>query len=145
MKNRQKSYKRSRGNRPDQGPKRRVINFNLSKIVPDQGQTLKEWDEEGLLLKLNERMKAVGGLTREEALHQKFLKEYSSKKGFPPNSKFKQPSYLNPERWAVMHLTNKSIEVVAGYIENDIFYVVFLDKDHHFWPTDIQQRGKNKK
>lgn len=146
MKNKSKSYQRSRGNLPDKGPKKkRVINFNLSKIVPDPGQTLEEWNEEGLLLKLNERMKVVGALSREEVLHQRILKEYSSKEGFPANSKFIKPTYLNPERWAVMHLTNKSIEVVAGYIENDIFYIVFLDKDHHFWPTDIQQRGKNKR
>ena len=144
-------YQRFRGNLPDKGPKkRRIINFNLSKIVPDQGQTLEEWNKEGLLLKLNQRMKIVGALTREEALHQRILKEYSLKKdlteeGFPKESKFKKPSYLNPERWAVMHLTNKSIEVVAGYIEDDIFYIVFPDKDHHFWPTDIQERGKNKR
>lgn len=139
-----KNYKRQIGNLPDRGPKKRVINFNLSKIVPDQGQSLKDWEDEGLLLQFNERMKVVGGLTREEALHQKIIKEYSSKTGFPENSKFTKPSYLSPDRWAVMHLTNNSKEVVVGYIENDIFYVVFLDQEHNFWPTDIQQKGKKK-
>jgi len=140
-----KNYKRQIGKLPDKGPKKRVINFNLSKIVPDQGQSLKDWEKDGLLLKFNERMKAVGGLTREEALHQKIIKEYSSKIGFPKKSKFKKPSYLSPDRWAVMHLTNNSEEVVAGYIEDDVFYVVFLDQEHDFWDTDIQERGKTKR
>ena len=139
------SYIREQGNRPDKGAKRRCINFNLSKIVPDQGQTLEQWSNDGLLLKLTERIKQIGALTREETLQQKLIKEYPSKTGFPPNSEFTKPSYLNPERWAVMHITNNSKEVVVGYIEDDIFYVVFLDKEHKFWPTDIQDRGKNKR
>ena len=140
-----KTYIREQGNKPDKGLKRRVINFNLSKIVPDQGQTLQQWSDEGLLVKLTERIKQLGALTREEAIHQKLIKEYPAKTGFPANSKFTKPTYLNPERWAVMHITNNSIEVVAGYLEDDIFYVVFLDKEHQFWPTNIQDRGKNKR
>ena len=140
-----KTFIRQQGSKPDKGSKRRCVNFNLSKIVPDQGQTLQQWTDEALLLQLMERIKHIGALTREEIFHQKLIKEYPSKTGFPPNSEFTKPSYLNPERWAVMHITNRSVEVVVGYIEDDIFYVVFLDKEHKFWPTDIQDRGKNKR
>lgn len=142
---RNKSLLRQQGNKPDKGAKKRVINFNLSKIVPDQGQTLAQWDEENLLLKLNERIKQAGALTREEIIHQKIIKEYPGGVGFPSDSNFEKPTYLNPRRWAVMHLTNNSKEVVAGFIEDDIFYAIFLDKEHDFWPTDIQSRGKNKR
>ncbi len=140
-----KTYIRQQGNKADKGVKRRCINFNLSKIVPDQGQSLQQWNDDGLLLQLMERIKQIGALTREETIHQKLIKEYSSKTGFPPNSEFTNLPYLNPERWAVMHITNNSIEVVAGFIEDDIFYVVFLDKEHKFWPTNIQDRGKNRR
>lgn len=135
-------YLREPGNKPDKGLRRRVINFNLSKIVPDQGQTLQQWSDDGLLIKLIERIKIIGALTRDEAIQQQLIKEYPSRAGFPANSKFTKPTYLSPERWAVMHITNTSVEVVAGYIEDDIFYVVFLDKEHQFWPSDIQERGK---
>lgn len=136
------SYIREPGNKPDKGSRRRVINFNLSKIVPDQGQTLQQWSDDGLLIKFIERIKIIGALTRDEAIQQQLIKEYPSKSGFPVNSKFTKPTYLSPERWAVMHITNTSIEVVAGYIDDDIFYVVFLDKEHQFWPANIQERGK---
>ena len=140
-----KSNIRQQGSKPDRGRRRRVINFNLSKIVPDQGQTLQDWGKSGLLLKLTERMKQIGALTREEALHQKMIKEYPASEGFPSKSKFKKPTYLSPERWAVMHLTNTSVEVVVGYIEEDVFFVVFLDKNHEFWPASLQDRGKVKR
>jgi len=104
-----------------------------------------QWNEKGLLIKLNERIKQIGALTREEVLHQKIIKEYPGKVGFPEDSNFKKPPYLNPKRWAVMHITNNSKEVVAGFLENDIFYAVFLDKEHDFWSTDIQNRRKNKR
>lgn len=139
------SYSRQLGNKSDKGSKKRVINFNFSKIVPNKEQTLKTWSDEGLLIILIERIKIVGALTREEAIHQGLIKEYPSKIGFPVNSKLKKPTYLNPKQWAVMHLTSTSVEVVAGYIENDIFYIVFLDKYHEFWPTDLQSRKKNKR
>lgn len=103
-----RTYIREQGSRPDKGLKRRVINFNLSKIVPNQGQTLQQWSDEGLLIKLMERIKQIGALTREEAIHQKLVKEYATKTGFPANSKFTKPTYLNPDRWAVMHVTNTS-------------------------------------
>jgi hypothetical protein len=62
------------------------------------------------------------------------LKQYT-KVDFPPDSKFKQPKHLSNETWAVMHITGTSKEVVAGYIEDDIFYIIFLDKEHEFWPS----------
>ena len=140
-----KTVLRQQGNKPDKGPKKRIINFNLSKIIPDQGQTLDQWNEEDLLIKLNVRIKQIGSMSREEVLHQKIIKEYPGKVGFPLDSNFNKPTYLNPDRWAVMHLTNNSKEVVAGFLKNDVFYVVFLDKEHDFWPTDLQNRGKTRR
>lgn len=51
----------------------------------------------------------------------------------------------NKFNWAVIHIKPKSKEVVAGFLENDVFYIVFLDKEHNFWDTDLQDRNKNRK
>jgi len=57
----------------------------------------------------------------------------------------KEPKHVTPDNWAVIHIKPKSKEVVAGFLENDVFYIVFLDKEHDFWDTDLQDRNKNRK
>lgn len=54
---------------------------------------------------------------------------------FPPNSAFTPPKHITGVTWAVIHITPKSKEVVVGFIEDDVFYVIFLDKEHKFWPV----------
>jgi hypothetical protein len=39
-----------------------------------------------------------------------------------------------------MHI--KGLPCVAGHMVQNVFYVVFLDKHHKFFPSDIQERGK---
>ena len=57
----------------------------------------------------------------------------------------KEPKHVTPDNWAVIHIKPNSKEVVAGFLENDVFYIVFLDKEHDFWDTDLQERNKNRK
>ena len=42
-----------------------------------------------------------------------------------------------------MHIQGK--ECVIGHVIGQVFYLVFLDCDHKFWPTDLQERNKKKK
>jgi hypothetical protein len=73
-----------------------------------------------------------------EVRQNKYIKEYS-KVDFPPNSEFKKPTHIGEVTWAVMHITANSKEVVVGYIdEDDVFYIIFLDKEHKFWPTTLK-------
>ena len=110
---------------------RLVISFQ--NLDPNQGQSFDEWQEIGLAAQLLKRLQQVCSLTPQDALAQQIIKNYS-KVDFPPNSKFVYPKHI-PEgvTWCVMHLQGK--EVVAGYIRDNIFHIVFLDKDHEFWPT----------
>jgi hypothetical protein len=76
------------------------------------------------------------------------LKEYSRKTvteaqkakftiygSFPENSRFDYPKYITEDAiWVSMHIQGK--ECIAGHIIGNIFYVVFLDREHHFWPTE---------
>jgi hypothetical protein len=128
------AYLREQGNRQIQGPKRRKISFGFSMHIPDQGQTFKQWEELGLLAVLHNMMKFVGQFSLQESLQKQYLKQYT-KVNFPPDSKFIPPKHIVNVIWTVMHITTNSKEVVVGYIEDDIFYVVFLDKDHEFWPS----------
>lgn len=127
------AYMREQGHRQAIGKKPRQISFSLSKIITTQGQTIEEWDKLGLLKELFLRVKFVGQYSTQEAIQKEYIKQYT-KVDFPPNSEFTTPVHLTNITWAVMHLTTNSIEVVAGYFEDDIFYIIFLDKDHKFWP-----------
>ncbi|WP_295651517.1 hypothetical protein [uncultured Mucilaginibacter sp.] len=128
------AYLREQGNREAQTKKVRKITFSLIQlIVNTEGQTLQEWEELGLLSDMNERLQFVGQFSCQEAIQKQYLKPYT-KVSFPPDSEFTQPKHISSVDWTVMHITSKSKEVVVGYIEDDTFYIVFLDKDHKFWP-----------
>lgn len=135
---------RKRGHRLAVEPQNKTISFCFSKIDITQGQNIKEWEQLGLLSIFIERTKQISNYEYQQALAEGHIKQYT-KVGFPPDSKFKIPKHVTPDYWAVIHITPKSKEVVAGFLDNNIFYIVFLDKEHEFWPTDIQNRGKNKK
>ena len=124
--------------------KKRRISFSIQYLDNTQGQSLKEWEAEGLLADLMLKIQQISQHTVEESLRCQFIKQYT-KVSFPPTSKFKEPKHVTPDNWAVIHIKPKSKEVVAGFLENDVFYIVFLDKEHDFWDTDLQDRNKNRK
>ena len=139
-----KDYSRKRGHLLEKGAKGRTISFSFDKLDNTQGQTLKQWETDGLLADLCIRTQQISQHSVEECLRQQYVKQYT-KVEFPPKSKFKEPTHVTPANWAVIHIKPKSKEVIVGYLEDDVFHIVFLDTDHAFWDTDIQDRGKNKK
>ena len=131
------AYLREQGKKKAREKKQRKLSFSLTKHITTQGQTIKEWDELNLLGVLMERMKFVGQFSVTEAYQKGYLKQYT-KVGFPPNSNFKEPKHITIDIWTTMHITAKSKEIVAGFIEDDTFYIIFLDKNHDFWPTKLK-------
>lgn len=143
--NMQNNYKRERGNRRAKGSKGRVISFSWVKLDVRQGQTIEDWEENGLLSQLCIMMRQIGQFEAPQVLSDQMIKQYTQV-GFPPNSEFEEPKHVSPSSWAVFHIKPSSKEVVVGYLELDVFYIVFLDKEHKFWPSqDIQDRGKKKR
>lgn len=132
---------RKRGHRSAVEPQKTTISFCFSKMDKTQGQTIAEWEELGLLSTFIARTQQISNLEYQQALAQQLIKQYT-KVGFPDNSEFNEPKHVTPNYWAVIHITQNSKEVVVGYLENNVFYIVFLDKEHKFWPSDIQSRGK---
>lgn len=53
---------------------------------------------------------------------------------FPAHSHFTCPSYITEDaNWSRLHITWKYC--VIGHIVRNVFYVVFLDPEHKFYPT----------
>lgn len=129
------AYLREQGKREAQTKKVRKITFSLIElIITAEGQSLEEWEKLGLLSTMNKRLQFVGQYSCQEALQKKYLKQYTKVK-FPPDSKFTEPKHITGVDWSVMHITTNSKEVVVGFIKDDVFYIIFLDKNHEFWPT----------
>jgi len=140
-----KPYQRTRGHRPAKGAKKISITFSWIKLDRSQGQSIVQWEEEGLLAVLCEMMRQIGQYDEGQVFAEQMVKQYT-KVGFPPDSRFDEPRHVSPANWAVIHIKPRSKEVVVGYVEESVFYIVFLDKEHEFWPTmDIQDRGKKKR
>ena len=130
------AYIREQGDRTAQPKKDRKITFSYIFLITNtEGQSLKEWEELGLLSIMSQRLQFVGQFSCQQAIQRQYLKPYT-KVEFPPDSEFTMPKHISGVDWTVMHITGNSKEVVAGYIEEDVFYIVFLDKDHKFWPTN---------
>lgn len=131
------AYLREQGNRGAVGDKQRNITFSFSKHIKAEGQSIDEWADLGLLEPLIIRIKNLGHHTALTVRQNMWIKEYH-KVEFPPNSGFIKPKHVIGVTWAVMHVTDTSKEVVVGYIEDDVFYIVFLDKDHVFWSSKLK-------
>ena len=105
--------------------------FDFNQCPP--GQTLEKWQEEKMLDKLIRKFMDVCACTRPEALQKGLLKVYGA---FPANSQFKIPSYIQGDvEWGTIQRIGGQKPRLAGYIIDSVFYPVFLDKDHLFFPS----------
>lgn len=105
--------------------------FDFNQCPP--GQTLEKWQEEKMLDKLMRKFIDVCACTRPEALQKGLLKVYGD---FPANSKFKIPSYIQGDvEWGTIQRIGGQKPRLAGHIIDSVFYPVFLDKDHLFFPS----------
>lgn len=126
------AYIREQGKRAAEKKKDRTITFSFSRHIKGNGETYEEWSTLGLLGPLCRRMQMLGQHSVFVVKQKQWIKDYNS---FPPHSEFDEPTHISNVTWSVMHITDTSKEVVVGFIEDDVFYIVFLDKDHKFWPT----------
>ena len=117
---------RKAGNQPTQ----KELLFSFRDFDHTQGQTFSQWEKESLLSTMLDKLKEYSRKTLVEAQKASF-KIYGS---FPPDSLFKHPKHITEDAiWASLHIQGK--ECIAGHIIGNIFYIVFLDKEHKFWIT----------
>jgi hypothetical protein len=104
---------------------------SLKHFDPSQGQSFEEWEKAELLAKLLNRWHGHSS----KPMIQCFDKKFKIYDAFPENSKFKHPKHVTRDaQWASMHIQSK--ECIAGHVIGNVFYLVFLDRHHEFWPTD---------
>ena len=90
-------------------------------------------EDEKMLDKLVGRFVEVCSFTRQEAVQQGLLKVYGD---FPENSHFKIPPHIKGKvSWGTIRKIGGQKPRLAGYIIESVFYPVFLDKDHLFYPS----------
>ena len=128
---RTKSFSRRENNREERKviEHRELLTFSFKDLDQTQPhgapQTIKLWEEEGILSTLMSRLKDLSKLTREEASKQQQIKVYGD---FPPKSDFTHPDHIDSNvAWSVIKAVGGQKGVVAGYIGESTFYVVFLD------------------
>lgn len=129
---RSSSYKRELKNLDSkEAVKEPLLVLSFKDFDINQGQSFEEWEADQLLALAINKLRSVTGLTAGQALQQQIIKNYP-KVPFPPDSAFTHPKHVpNDVIWASMHIQGK--ECVIGYLIDNIFYVVFLDRDHEFW------------
>ncbi len=128
------SYKRAVKNIDlKQCKKEPLIVFSFKDFDRNQGQNFEEWEHDQLLAMAINKLRETCQMTVGQAIAQQIIKPYT-KVGFPPESGFYHPKHILPDIiWCSMHIQGK--ECVIGYFEENIFHIVFLDKDHEFWIT----------
>lgn len=138
-----KRYSRSQGNKPRKGNKASIKKVVVSYIYLDrsQGQTFEQWDKtEGRLLRWGNIVQRLNALTTEQALRLVIVK-YTDKSKFdshnmPKKSKWTYPRRLNNKEIIWCKIVVMNLVRVIGFMEENIFYVVFLDENHEFYPTE---------
>lgn len=105
--------------------------LNEHQIPP--GQTLKDWEEKKILSSTITVLHEICKRPLSGAFSEGFIKLYD---GFPENSEFKLPDGLLADaKWGVIkNLGNQKMRI-AGFLEDNIFYIIFLDKEHKFYPS----------
>jgi hypothetical protein len=114
---------------PEKGPSEFCV--SLKHLDSSQGQSFEQWEESRFLSKLLGRWHAHSSKPMLQCLDRRFHR-YGA---FPAASEFRHPKHVPPDAvWASMHIQAK--QCVGGHIIGNVFYVVFLDWDHKFWPVE---------
>lgn len=136
-------YSRRQGEKGRRGSKKDpkvVLSFEYLDI--QQGQTSKEWNDKNDLLKLQEYMQVLNKTTVGQALAKQLIIQYDTEdsrkwnnQNMPKVSKWNYPTTVPRKdiRWCKIELGRKLR--VIGYLDLNVFYVVFLDNNHQFFPS----------
>ena len=113
----------------------RYISFSFRYFIDidDIGQSIQTWHQEGLLLAFYEKLQHISTTGITTLMQNGVITNY---RRFPEDSGFKIPQGLDASwDWSVIKDIGGQKVRVAGFLENNIFHIVYLDKDHQFWPS----------
>jgi len=122
-----------------------ACNFKISlqHFDPSQayGSGYKDWQKVGLLSKA---LEVLQGFCKRPLLEQIDGDKFTKYGDFPPDekTKFIRPRHVPEDAcWARIHITGTA--VLAGHVDHDTFYLVFLDKTHKFFLTKKVTSNRN--
>ncbi len=110
--------------------------FRFLKENDSVGQSIEQWEADGLLGDLFRKMVHACSVDITTLQTQKSLTNYGK---FPVRdvTDFSCPTGISAdENWAVLRNIGGQKKRVAGFINDDVFHVVFLDRDHRFWKSE---------
>lgn len=115
------------------------FNFKFYSFGEKQGESFEEWQREEILADLNNKLKDYCSKSKVELINDSILELYNK---YPSDSEFDLPKVLEgiDVQWARMSITGR--RRLIGFfskndmdVDNNIFYIVFLDKEHRFAPS----------
>jgi len=110
------------------------ISFRYFNDLDKDGQSIETWRQQNLIDRLFTSIHYVTTNNFTQLSTSKVLENYRK---FPENekTKFTCPSTLSKNlNWGVIRSVGGA-ERIAGFIKDKVFYVVFLDMNHHFYLT----------
>lgn len=112
-----------------------VFSFKHFVDADDVGQSLNAWAEQDgkLLLGLLQKMQHISQQTPARAAQDTTFTHYGD---FPDPSKTDftcPPQLISEKNWGVIRNIGGQKARAAGFLRDNVFYLVYLDKDHRFW------------
>lgn len=109
--------------------------FSFKHLDRNQGQSFEDWEANGLL---SDMLNTFMGFCQRDNHLQCRGKSFTVYGAFPSKSEFTHPPHVPEDaQWARIHIKGKPC--IGGHVFRNIFYVVFLDRYHQFWKTDLQE------
>ena len=115
-----------------------LFSFKHLVDMDDVGQSLTAWAGKDckLLLGLLQKTAHISKQTILEAKQDSTLTVYGDFPG-SGSTDFTCPTHLQHEKnWGVIRNIGGQKSRVAGFLKDNVFYAVFLDKDHKFWKSN---------
>lgn len=115
------------------------ITFSFEYFVDSDGagQSLRTWAENNcaLFVGLLTKMAHIGKINSAQIGQDSTFTLYGR---FPPKKQtdFQCPPELESRNWGVIRNIGGQKARVAGFLQNNVFYIVFLDAEHRFWNTN---------
>lgn len=136
-------FNRKQGDLQPKGRRIEAKKIVISYLYLDraQGQTLEDWNRvEGLLLRWENIIHHLNTQTVAQALANQIIVRYNNlevdESNMPKKSKWKYPKHLNHLDIVWCKIVIMQLVRVIGFLDDNVFYVVFLDQNHEFYPTE---------
>lgn len=136
-----RGFQRQQGGRARQGSKFEnegvLVSFKF--LDKRQSDSYKLWVDKGYAAALLERIELINKSPLYLVLEKEYIIKYSRSdfnvQNMRSDSVWDFPRIVpNPDvLWCKIRLG--SLLRVIGYFEKEVFYIVFLDSNHRFWPT----------